>query len=297
MSWKLLNLKKQIKSIKNTAKITKAMELVAASKMKNFQRKTGNIRNFVFDLLCTLGNHSSLSRDSIFVRPRKKWKIAFVIYSSEKGLCGSLNQKIFKTLTASRAWTQTPAHDRVVITIGKKASDFCRFNAIAVNLNLENAPENLDSYSAAGFIEHIVNVWREQDIQCMYMIAPHYKNSLVFYPLVKQFLPLGPEILRAHMQVDAESCTRDNTPGKSDYAYVDSDESTVSDELTMMLTKLLFVHAFYELKASEYSSRMVAMKNATDSAKKMSNKKTLQLNKERQAVITQQISEIVGGSL
>lgn len=131
----------------------------------------------------------------------------------------------------------------------------------------------------------------------MYMIAPHYKNSLVFYPLVKQFLPLGPEILRAHMQVDAESCTRDNTPGKSDYAYVDSDESTVSDELTMMLTKLLFVHAFYELKASEYSSRMVAMKNATDSAKKMSNKKTLQLNKERQAVITQQISEIVGGSL
>jgi F-type H+-transporting ATPase subunit gamma len=99
------------------------------------------------------------------------------------------------------------------------------------------------------------------------------------------------------MNVDPESVTRDTKPLKTDYNITDSDPEEVSEELTMMITKLLFIHAFYELKASEYSSRMVAMKNATDSAKKMSRKKILQLNKERQAVITQQISEIVAGSL
>lgn len=297
MSWKLLHLKKQIKSIKNTAKITKAMELVAASKMKNFQRKTGNIRNFVFDLLCILWKQSSLSNESIFVRERKAGKTAFIIYSSDKWLCWSLNQRLIKTLLTSKIWTEVAPENRIIITVGKKAADFCRFNNIAVAHNLEGAPENLDSYSAASFIESIVDIWKGEETMRMYMVSPHYKNSLVFYPLVKQFLPLGPDILKSHMNVDPESVTRDIKPLKTDYNIVDSSEEEVSEELTMMITKLLFIHAFYELKASEYSSRMVAMKNATDSAKKMSRKKILQLNKERQAVITQQISEIVAGSL
>lgn len=170
-------------------------------------------------------------------------------------------------------------------------------NAITVTHDLESAPENLDSYSAAGFIEKIVDVWKKEATRQMYMVSPHYKNSLIFYPLLKQFLPLGPDILKSHMDVDPESVMRKVKPMKTDYNYIDSSEEEVSEELTMMITKLLFIHAFYELKASEYSSRMVAMKNATDSAKKMSRKKILQLNKERQTVITQQISEIVGGSL
>jgi len=297
MSWKLLHLKKQIKSIRNTAKITKAMELVAASKMKSFQKKTGNIRNFVFDLLCILWKQESLSRESIFVKKRSAGKTAFILYSSDKGLCGALNQRLFKTLTASKVWTSLKESDRIVITVGKKAFDFCRFNGIPIEHNLENAPENLDSYSAAGFIDKIVDIWKSGEPSRIYMVAPHYKNSLIFYPLVKQFLPLSPEILKSHMDVDPESIGRDSNPMKSSYTYVDSDTTEVSNELTMMIAKLLFIHAFYELKASEYSSRMVAMKNATDSAKKMSKRKTLQLNKERQAVITQQISEIVSWSL
>lgn len=84
MSGKLLNLKKQIKSIKNTAKITKAMQLVAASKMKQFQRKTEDIRSFVFDLMYVVGNQASLSKDSVFVRERTTGKQAFIMYSSEK---------------------------------------------------------------------------------------------------------------------------------------------------------------------------------------------------------------------
>ena len=129
------------------------------------------------------------------------------------------------------------------------------------------------------------------------MVAPHYKNSLVFYPIMKQFLPLSQSLLEAHMDIDPDSVTRDMSAMKNTYIYCDSDEDDVSEEITHITTKLLFIHAFYELKASEYSSRMVAMKNATDAAKKMQDEKTLVLNKERQSVITQQISEIVGGSL
>lgn len=297
MSWKLLQIKKQIKSIKNTAKITKAMELVAASKMKSFQKKTLSIRDFVFDLLWVLSNISTLASESVFVKKRSSGKTAFIIYSSEKWLCWSLNQKLFKTLITSRKWTELAADQRMIITIWKKATDFCHFSGIPIFQSLESVPENLDSYTSASLIEMITDIWVKEDIQNMYMVSPHYKNSLVFYPLLKQFLPLGPAILESHLDVDVENIHQRTSHLKTDYNLIDSSKEEVSEELTTMITKLVFVHSFYELKASEYSSRMVAMKNATDSAKKMSRKKTLYLNKERQSVITQQISEIVSGSL
>lgn len=297
MSGKLLTLKKQIKSIKNTAKITKAMELVAASKMKQFQRKTQHVRSFVFDLLYVMTNQIQLSDKSVFVHDREKGKEAFIIYSSDKGLCGSLNQRLFKTLTSSKLWKETPEENRMVITIGKKAQNFCHFNKITVDHYLEAVPETLDTYSAAAFIDQIINIWTSGDVRRVHMVAPHYKNSLVFYPMMKQFLPLSKGLLEAHMNIDPDSVSRDVSTMKNTYVYCDSDEDDVSEEVTYMTAKLIFIHAFYELKASEYSSRMVAMKNATDSAKKIQAQKTLVLNKERQSVITQQISEIVGGSL
>lgn len=297
MSWKLLQIKKQIKSIKNTAKITKAMELVAASKMKNFQRKTLSIRDFVFDLLGILTNLSTLENNSVFLENRTSGKTAFVLYSSEKWLCWSLNQKLFKTLTQSKIWMDLDPDQRMVITLGKKAADFCNFSGIKIFQKIENIPENLDTYASAGFIESITNIWKNEDIRYMYMVAPHYKNSLVFYPLLKKFLPLSTDILESHLNVDMENIKQRNEWLKTDYNIIDSDKDEVCEELTMMISKLVFIHSFYELKASEYSSRMVAMKNATDSAKKMSKKKTLYLNKERQTIITQQISEIVAGSL
>lgn len=274
------------------------MELVAASKMKSFQRKTMNIRGFVFDLFRIFTDRPSLSAESVFVKPRKQGKTAFIIYSSDKWLCWSLNQKLTKTLLQSKPWKSTAEKERLVITVGKKASDFCRFNSIQVHHAFETAPENLDSYSAAAFIEKIIETWTQWETKQIYMVAPHYKNSLVFYPLVKQFLPLSIDTIKSHMDVDPESVKiRKENKKKTDYNIIDSDPDEVVEEMTFMITKLLFMHAFYELKASEYSSRMVAMKNATDSAKKMTRKKILQLNKERQTVITQQISEIVGGSL
>lgn len=160
--------------------------------------------------------------------------------------------------------------------------------------HLDAVPETLDTYSSSAFIDRIIDVWEAGDVGRIHMVAPHYKNSLVFYPMMKQFLPLSKNLLEAHMDIDPSSVTRDVSQMKNTFVYTDSDEDDVSEEITYMAAKLIFIHAFYELKASEYSSRMVAMKNATDSAKKIQNQKTLVLNKERQAVITQQISEIVG---
>jgi len=290
----LLETRKKIKSVKQTRKITKAMQLVSASKMKVFQRKAVSARQYAWDLLEVLKHYVSEEEVSQYMEKRKEGKTLFVLYSSDKGLCGPLNTKLTKALFTSSAWKNTPADQRLLITIGKKAYDFATYNEIPVEKNFKGMKENLTTLDALGFIQPIVNYWKEGTVKEIYMVAPHYKSALVFYPIVKTFLPFSFQMIEEHLNVEEENERKEIAPISDAYMIYEPSKGRVLDILFQQVIHMLFIQAFFELKAAEYSSRMIAMQNATDNATELVEKLTLVYNKARQAKITQELAEMSG---
>ncbi len=284
----LLNLKKQIKGIQNTQKITKAMQLVAASKMQYFQKKALVSREYVGSLLNILANNiSSFSEGSYNVQTDSK-KVMFVLYSSDKGLCGPLNTKLFNTLKNSKKWIE--AEDRSLVVIGKKAFNMAKINKIPVDKYFEAIPEKLDLESVLNISDYLIRSYLSQQYAEICMVVPHYVNSFTSYPVLKNLLPFTQEMLDSHLgplDVTFQKKT-------SDFTIYEPSQEEFIDSLFENLIKSIFIQDFLQLKAAEYSSRMIAMQNATDAAKKMVKEKTLVMNKARQAAITQEIAELAG---
>lgn len=290
----LLETKKKIKSVKQTRKITKAMQLVSASKMKVFQRKAVASREYAWDLLKVLQTHLSDAEKVSFMEDRKEGKTLFVIYSSEKGLCGALNTRLTKELVTSKEWTETPEDERLLVTIGRKAEAFAEYNEISISQRFKGLKEDLSPYDALEFIKPILDYWMKGEVKQIYMVAPHYKSAIAFYPMVKTFLPFSFDMIGQHLNVEAEEARQEIMPMKNTYVYFDPNKERVIEGLFEQIIQSLFLQAFFELKAAEYSSRMMAMQNATDNAGEMIYNLTLQLNKARQAKITQELTEIAG---
>ncbi|NCN07877.1 ATP synthase F1 subunit gamma [Candidatus Falkowbacteria bacterium] len=292
----LLEIKNQINGIKNTKKITKAMQLVAAAKSRQFQTKAISIRNFAFDLLYILANNPEDLSDSSFLKNRDQGQTIFILYSSDKGLCGALNQQLFRAFIQSKVWQELKSDQRQVITIGRKATNFIKFQGIEPLQSFENLDEKMNQYEALNHISKIVDYWNNSYAKKIYMVAPHYRNSFTFYPIIKQFLPLSDNILQSHIGVHPEVFTKKIRNNRSRVTLYEPSEDLVAERLIEDIINVLFLQAFYDLKASEYSSRMIAMQSATDNADKLIKGKSLLMNKIRQAAITQEISEIVGAS-
>ena len=134
----------------------------------------------------------------------------------------------------------------------------------------------------------------EGTVKQVYMVAPHYKSAIAFYPLVKTFLPFSPEMIGEHLQVEEEQERIEILPPSNGYVYFEPDHERVVEVMFQQIIQSLFLQAFFELKAAEYSSRMMAMQNATENATDMIYKLSLQYNKARQAKITQELAEISG---
>lgn len=290
----IIEVREKITGVKNTKKITKAMQLVATSKMKLFQKKAISTRNYVWDLLKTLEQNLETDNESIYTKKRLTGKTLFVIYTSDKGLCGALNTNMLKTLYRSNKWKDTPPQDRLLITIGKKAYDYAKSNKIPVVKHFLGMSENLQSFDALSVIDAILLHWTNGEAKEIILIAPHFHNTFTFYPKLKIFLPFSKEMIRTHLghQKD-ELPTASLNPG---YMFYEPNKARVIEYLYEMIIQSLFLQSFFELKASEYSSRMLSMKNATDSADNIILELTRVYNKTRQQVITQQLAELIGGS-
>ena len=302
MSGSLLEIQKRIKATKNTRKITKAMQLVAASKMRKFQKKAVSARGYAWELLNVF--RSGFDDQSLLslCEQRNEGKIVFVLYTSDKGLCGALNSRLIKALVQSDLWRNTAVDDRILITIGKKSMDYAKYNKIAVAKSFNGMDESLTTLAALELIDSIVEYWEKHKVQKIVMVAPHYKNSLVFYPIVKTFLPFSLDMISEHLNVEimqeqeAQAVTDTSEEFEPPMIY-ESDEDTFKEHLIEQLVISLFIQSFLELKAAEYSSRMIAMQNATEAAGDIIDRLSLQFNKARQAAITQEIAELVSGSM
>ncbi|PIR55406.1 ATP synthase F1 subunit gamma [Candidatus Peregrinibacteria bacterium CG10_big_fil_rev_8_21_14_0_10_36_19] len=300
MSGSLLEIKKKIVGVKNTRKITKAMQLVAASKMRQFQKKAVSSRKFAWDLFKILENNLSDDNQSIYTEIRESGKTLFVLYTSDKGLCGPLNNKLINGLFRSNKWNNLKEDERLLITIGKKSHSYAKNNKIPVAEHFTNIPEKLTSLDAIAVVDKILKHWQTGDVKEVVFVAPHYKNSFTFYPVIKTFLPFTNEGIRSNLHIEEDEDTHstvDIFEDSNDSMIFTPSQELVLDKLYEQIVQALFIQSFIELKASEYSSRMMAMQSATDAADRISNDLKLTFNKARQQAITQEIAELIGASM
>jgi len=275
----------KIGSIKNTQKITRAMEMVAASKMRKTKDRMQATRPYskkIGRIIKHLAQANPEYKHPYLVARDVK-RIGIIVVSSDRGLCGGLNSNLFrKTLTHLMQWEK--ANIEVdVCTIGTKASGF--FSNLKVNLvgqvsRLGDAPHLKD---IVGVIKIMLDAYEAGRIDQLYIVSNEFVNTMTQRPTVEQLLP-------------AVACELDeNLSGHWDYIY-EPDAKEVLDHLLLRFIESKVYQGLVENNACEQAARMVAMKSASDNAGNLIGELQLIYNKARQAAITQEISEIVAGA-
>jgi len=290
----LLETKNKIESTKNTKKITKAMQLVAASKMKVFQRTSQNVKISTTDLLKTLGLCGTGILDVEFAKRRETGKTLFVLLTSDKGLCGAMNARLTRHAFRSKEWLSLSPEDRLLMTVGRKAKDAAKTQGVIPVASFQGLQEQMSIVDALEVIGAILEPWMSEEVKQVYLIAPEYVNAFTFQTTIRSYLPLTPEIIQRQLNERVPGII---LPERSEEAsFIEPNLDRVVAVLAQRVVESLFVEAFYELKATEYSSRMVAMKNATEAADDRIRYLTRLFNKARQDAITRQLSELAAAS-
>jgi len=275
----------KIRSIENTNKVTSALEMVSASKIRKSQDMMNATRPYTRMIRRVMGHLSKANpeyRHPFTVRREETKKVGYIIVSTDRGLCGGLNINLFKLVLGSiREWRDRGAEISLV-TLGKKASAFFKNIKVEIAATASNLGERPQIEDLIGSIKVMLDAYREQRIDLVYVVYNDFINTMSQRPRLEQLLPL-PET------EDEE--VRDIW----DYIY-EPDAEALLDTVLVRYIEADVYHAVLENLASEHAARMIAMKNATDNAGDLIDELTLAFNKARQAAITQEISEIVGGA-
>ena len=278
-------IKTKIKSVQNTRKVTRALEMVSASKIRKAQDRMKTSRPYARAMKQVIGHLAQANTDyqHPFMVERKDVKrVGFIIVSSDRGLAGGLNNNLFrKMLGGIRQWNEKGVEVDVV-TIGQKASVYFRrvkVNMLASVSHLGDTPK-LDQL--IGVIKVMLDAYTEASLDRVFVVYNDFVNTMTQRAAFDQLLPLP----AAETQV-----------ARHDWDYIyEPDAATVLDHVITRYIESLVYQAVLENIASEHAARMVAMKAASDNASKLIGTLQLVYNKARQAAITQEISEIVGGA-
>jgi len=280
----------KIKSVQNTRKITKAMEMVAASKMRKAQERMRAARPYA-DKVRNIAAHMAQANPDYehpFLARRDDIKAAgLIVVTTDKGLCGALNTNVLRAVLARLKEFQAKGIKPQTTAIGNKGANLLsRVNANVVSqvVQLGDAP-NLERL--IGAIKVQLDAYAEGKVDVVYIAYNRFINTMRQEPVVEQLLPLSADRFE---QSEAEKRAY-----SWDYIY-EPDAQSVIDELLLRYVEALVFQAVAGNMASEQSARMVAMKAASDNAKKVIGDLQLVYNKTRQAAITKEISEIVGGA-
>ncbi|WP_370218439.1 F0F1 ATP synthase subunit gamma [Thalassolituus sp.] len=277
-------IKEQISSVQSTQKITSAMEKVAVSKMRRAQQRMEQSRPYadkIRDVIGHLANATSEYRHR-YLQDRDVKRVGYIVVSSDRGLCGGLNNNMFKRLAQQAGEWKEKGVEVDYCAIGSKASLFFNSfggNVVASQSHLGDAPELA---SLIGAVKVMLEAFDEGKIDRLYIIYNRFVNTMTQSPEAVQLLPLK-------AQKDEE------LKGHWDYIY-EPDEKEILEGLLVRYVESQVYQGVVENNACEQAARMLAMKNATDNAGNMITELNLLYNKARQAAITQEISEIVSGA-
>ena len=274
----------KINSVKNTQKITKAMEMVAASKLRKTQDRMAASRPYADRIRTVIGHLNEANPDyrHPFLEHREVKRVGYIVITTDRGLCGSLNVNLYRSLLNSvKSWQEKGAEVDLCV-IGAKGIAFLRrldINIVAATSQIGDAPTVAD---LIGTIEAMTSSYEKGEIDRLFLVHNVFENTMTQTPDIKTLLP-----------VEAEDAGE--LQDHWDYLY-EPDASELLDSVLERYIESQVYRAAVENVACEMASKMVAMKAATDNAGKFIDQLQLVYNKARQAAITQEISEIVGGA-
>jgi len=277
----------KIKSVENTKKITKAMEMVAASKMRKAQDRMRAARPYS-DKIRNIASHLAQANPEythpFLIKQDNAKTVGFIVVTTDKGLCGGMNTNALRLVTSKVRELEGEGNKIEAVAIGNKGLGFLnRIGARVVShaIQLGDTP-HLDKL--IGPVKVLLDAYQEGRLDAVYLVYTKFINTMKQEPMMEQLLPLAEH----RMQADKEHHSWD-------YIY-EPDAQTVIDELLVRYVEALIYQAVAENLASEQSARMVAMKSASDNAGNVIDELKLVYNKTRQAAITKELSEIVAGA-
>jgi F-type H+-transporting ATPase subunit gamma len=276
----------KIKSVENTKKITKAMEMVAASKMRKAQDRMRHARPYsdkVRNIAANLGK-ANPEYTHPFMKVNDANAVGFIVVSTDKGLCGGMNTNVLRAVTAKLRDTQAAGKTVQAVAIGGKGFGFLNRIGAPVVSHVTQLGDTPHLDRLIGPVKVLLDAYAEGRVSAVYLSYTKFINTMKQEPVVERLLPLSDENLKA-----------DEGQHGWDYIY-EPDAQTVIDELLVRYVEGLVYQAVAENMASEQSARMVAMKSATDNAGNVIAELKLIYNKTRQAAITKELSEIVAGA-
>ncbi|HAH70928.1 MAG TPA: F0F1 ATP synthase subunit gamma [Succinivibrionaceae bacterium] len=275
----------KIASVQNTQKITSAMQMVAASKMRRAQDKMSQSRPYSAGLLRIIGHiaasHSEFRHPYMVERPVKN--VGFVIVSTDRGLCGGLNINLFRQIIHKIDEFKKKNIGVKVVLLGSKAGSFFVKSGVEVVASHSGFGDNPSPEKLVGAIKVMTDAFLKQEIDAVYLAFNRFKNTMVQVPSLPQLLPLK--------KTDDDKVASHHW----DYLYEPDPESILDVVLDRYIQQMVY-QAVLENLASEQSARMVAMKAATDNAETLVSDLQLEYNKARQSSITMELNDIVSGA-
>lgn len=275
----------RIKSTKKMKQITKAMNMVSSSKLRRAEKNTKQFEPYMEKMQDAITAIAGASKNSNhpMLRPRQIQRSGYLVITSDKGLAGAYSSNVLKRLINDIKEKHTNSDEYSIIVLGQSGVDFLKNRGYEVESSLVDVPDQPSFKSIQAIAKHAIDLFSEEHIDELKIYYSHYVSVLENKPSVKQVLPLSQE---------------DSSQGQgqmSSYEFEPDKDSILKVILPQYVESLIY-GTILDAKASEHAARMTAMKNASDNATELIDDLSLQYNRARQAEITQQITEIVGGS-
>ncbi|WP_053039277.1 ATP synthase F1 subunit gamma [Staphylococcus haemolyticus] len=275
----------RIKSTKKMKQITKAMNMVSSSKLRRAEKNTKQFEPYMEKMQDAITAIAGASKNSShpMLRPRQVQRSGYLVITSDKGLAGAYSSNVLKRLINDIKEKHTSSDEYSIIVLGQSGVDFLKNRGYEIENSLVDVPDQPSFKSIQAIAKHAIDLFSEEHIDELKIYSSHYVSVLENKPTTKQVLPLSRE---------------DSSQGQgqmSSYEFEPDKESILSVILPQYVESLIY-GTILDAKASEHAARMTAMKNASDNATELIDDLSLQYNRARQAEITQQITEIVGGS-
>jgi F-type H+-transporting ATPase subunit gamma len=277
----------KIKSVENTKKITKAMEMVAASKMRKAQERMRSARPYsdkIRNIASNLAEANPEYTHPFLVKQDASKTVGIIVVTTDKGLCGGMNTNALRVLTNKLRELESSGNKVEAVAIGNKGFGFLNRVGARVVSHAVQIGDTPHLEKLIGPVKVLLDAYQEGRLDAVYIVYTKFINTMRQEPMLEQLLPLS-----------SERMTADKHGMDWDYIY-EPDAQTVIDELLVRYVEALIYQAVAENLASEQSARMVAMKAASDNAGNVIGELRLVYNKTRQAAITKELSEIVAGA-
>jgi len=293
-------IRKRISGAKNTQKITRAMKMVSAARLNRAQQRILAIRPYAVKTAQVLAEvaaprpdddgASGSSADHPLLERRPEKTVLFIVITSDRGLCGAFNSSILRT--AERLWREREAQGVSVkfAVIGRRGRDYLRRRGAPVLKNFEGIWERLDLEQARGIAKEVLRPFISGEIDALYLVYNEFKSAMTQRVVAEPLFPLKTPENLAERAKKAEEWDRER-----EFLF-EPDRGALLERLVPMYVEITLLRALLESMASELGARMTAMDSATKNAAEMISKLTLDYNRARQAAITTELMEIIGGA-